>query len=52
MDRDTTIPSILSPMGDADPDRSRPEGDGTLLKLVFWGAIGLCLVLAFRILVR
>ena len=51
MDRDTTIPSILSPMGDTD-DNPKSSGDGTILKLVVWGAIGLALVLVMRYVLR
>ena len=47
MDRNTTIPSILSPMDD--PAHTRPSsGNGTILKLVFWGSIGLVLVMLAR----
>jgi len=51
MDRNTTIPSILSPMDDP-ADSRKSSGDGTILKLVFWGAIGLALVMVVRYLVR
>ncbi len=51
MDRDTTIPSILSPMGNTD-DTPKSSGDGTILKLVFWGAIALALVMVVRYWVR
>ncbi len=51
MDRDTTIPSILSPMGDPD-EASKSSGDGTILKLIFWGAIAFTLVMLVRYWVR
>ncbi len=51
MDRNTTIPSILSAM-DEPADNRKSTGDGTILKLVFWGAIGVTLVMLARYFLR
>ena len=51
MDHNTTIPSILSTMDEPADSRKSP-GNGTALKLVFWGAIGLALLMVVRYFVR
>ena len=47
MERDTTIPSILNPIAES-ARRPKTSGDSRVLKIVFWGVLGLIAVLVFR----
>ena len=51
MERDTTMPSILGPQSGYDSGtRPKPESRqaSPVIKLVFWAAIGVLLVSAYR----
>jgi nitrate reductase NapE component len=59
MERDTTMPSILGPesgygRGAQSATREKPESRqaSLVIKLVFWAAIGVLLVGAYRFFVR
>jgi hypothetical protein len=51
MEQNTTIPSILGPMGGSERPAARKaaeSGSSPVFKLVFWAAVGVLLVSAFR----
>lgn len=51
MEHHTTIPSLLDSISEPAPG-AKPAGNGLILKLLFWGVIGLMLVSALRFFTR